>query len=373
MTPPFNGDFWRGLAVAADGLVFLRRAPDRVPELHPGDDADVWVGDLAGAVGWLGRAGFERQATANPDQTLMRWWPRAEEAPVYVDVCGQPTWAGGWYWAGPLHGAWQSLAHGLVAKGDWRHFRRRFDDADLLDHPAMGRWGGVLAWALRREAVPVLWLLCGCVGLRWSGRRWLASAGARWRHRLAKMRRRRGLEIGFAGVDGSGKSSTVAALARTGLPAKVLYMGARPGTVVGRVTAGYRGPGRGLIGAADIALRRISGMVWARRGRVVLYDRDPACRAPRRASRLINALYAPMRAVIERPVDASFFLDGDVETFWRRKGEHGPATLARLRADVVNGYGGRRVRRVDTAAAPLPAVVAHLAAVIRERHAERAA
>ena len=262
-----------------------------------------------------------------------------------------------------MHAPWQSVAHGLIAKGDWRHFRKRFADDDLFDHPSVERWRQVLRWTLRYGMTPLVWVLAAAAGLRWSPRRWGRSVRALWHQRWAKLRRRQGLEIGFAGVDGSGKSSTVAALAASSLPTKVLYMGGAPGHRYrprgGQGWIPGSGPWLDLCGGFGVAPAHRYGLGTARAGWSYMTGTRRVAPNARRTACSMGST-PPLRAVSERPVDLSVFLDGDVEAFWRRKGEHTPEVLGRLRAAVEVGYAGRQPTRIDTVALPQNQVVARI-------------
>jgi hypothetical protein len=131
-------------------------------------------------------------------------------------------------------------------------------------------------------------------------------------------------------VDGTGKSSVANALLGLPAPVTVVYMGPHDyRTRIMRFIVKHKlpVPFRQVVFRYDLLVRRLSGWLYARRGRIVIYDRHPAERLePRQRSRR-NMIKNVLEHLSAWPVDLTFWLSGDYQALYQRKPEYSPAQL----------------------------------------------
>jgi len=146
-------------------------------------------------------------------------------------------------------------------------------------------------------------------------------------------KRRAGIEVGFIGVDGTGKTSVANAVSFWNVPIKVIHMGNKNfqtrfmrlfeqkviGWPFGRIATNY-----------ELLVRRLQGWNLARKGWIVIYDRHPiehfepdAKLFKHKVGNLLNAMY-------NWEPDLTFYFTGDYSTIFERKKEYSAAQLQQM-------------------------------------------
>ena len=339
----FSDDFVRGFEAAAGSVTGLKRTFDLHDPIKPGKDVDVLVERFDAACAYLERNGFIASVLVpqNPDNRLYSFYHQGlRTPPIQIHLYRKPCWGRAWRWSGRLSREEAKWIGSVLEK-------RSFDHVEHVTEVWRGRSSSTAARRFLEAAVTVrsrplvVTALC-LLGLRLSPSALMTSIAMAMRRRYWQLRHRIGVEIGFAGVDGSGKSSLVDWLEKQlCAPVQSMYMGSADYvTVFARYLdrRGYRGRLWPLIERCDQAVRRLFGIVAAKRARIVLYDRDPNAVQGYTGSAWKRALMRPFEALLGRPVDMAVFLDGDLEVFHRRKGEHDPERLGELRSEIVRSY-----------------------------------
>lgn len=273
--------------------------------------------------------------------TALRFGPRAVHVPALDGALARAVREGALPRLHPADGFFALLLHVLLDKRavDERHARTlellapaALDSAvarslfastagaeTVIRAAADGRWDQAASWARS---------LRGGSPAGSAARAFAKRVG--WR--LTPLRRR-GLTVALLAPDGAGKTTLIAALARTfPIPVRTIYMGL------------YRNPRRRLPPGVGLAsrlalqwLRYARAAYHRRRGRVVLFDRytDDASIAERAAGARDRLRRRLLVRVVPRP-DLLVVLDAPAEELFRRKGEHDLAILERARAHYLN-------------------------------------
>ncbi len=316
-------------AIAPDA--FLMRAP--IPSAEPfetagGRDLDILLSDqsIPPVRDFLLQEGF-RLEYARPSY-LARYRLRLPQfpGPVGVDLYRARAWGDGYLASPSVH---MTPIAGLLLRAvvDGKgpgYFAQRSQDAT----PAIQLGERVLSGS-RLLTLRGL-LLRGVVkpDLRWLARTGLRRLG----HLLHRLRHHSGLEICLLGVDGTGKTSVAAGLAAMSPIVRTIYLGDNFCSWPVRFVRRFSLP-RPLPQMArhfELFTRRLKGLILARRGYIVVYDRHPMERlaiAPRTFRERFNNLMARAYA---RPVDFIYWFQGDPQRLWERKKEHPPEKLRDL-------------------------------------------
>lgn len=188
----------------------------------------------------------------------------------------------------------------------------------------------------------------------WTRRRPLSTRRRRLTGRVARrcaplVRARRGLTVALVGLDGAGKSTAAAGIARSfPFPVSTVYMSPAPRA---RARSSPRGLSFALLLGAQ--LRR-----WARaqeqraRGRLVLFDRY-AYDALMPARRAVNARGRLRRWLLGHACPApalTVLLDAPADVLYARKPEHPPAVLETEREAYLRLARSRRATVIDATA-----------------------
>ncbi|HEC11337.1 MAG TPA: ATP-binding cassette domain-containing protein [Acidimicrobiales bacterium] len=168
--------------------------------------------------------------------------------------------------------------------------------------------------------------------------------------KLQKATVRRGPSLALLGPDGAGKSTLVAALARSCRPEPhIEYMGVYP-----RSRRPVRLPGVGLVTTVGrLWTAQARAAVARRRGRPVIFDRHPleAAHVGPPTSGRGRLRRRVLSHTVPRP-DHVVVLDAPVEELLRRKPEHSPDRTAEMRESYLRLAGSVGARVVDTTEGP---------------------
>lgn len=181
-------------------------------------------------------------------------------------------------------------------------------------------------------------LVTGIVSVKW--RFLLKSIKNIIADRIRQLIYKRGLEVSFIGVDGTGKTMLTQNLKKIlPLPVKSIYMGDNcyltwPIQWLVKKDNPYS-PAFFLASHLEMVYRRLKGFFWSKRGYVVLYDRHPVekIRLNYGWKAVLNNSFAVLYNV---NLDLSIMLTGDLDTIQKRKNEHPTEKLKELEANIVN-------------------------------------
>jgi thymidylate kinase len=195
--------------------------------------------------------------------------------------------------------------------------------------------------------------------------------------RLMQLLRRNGLEVGLIGVDGTGKSTLASGLAGTSLPVRAIYMGDNqftswPMKLVRRGRLPWPLPVLAM--HYELLRRRLRGRCLARRGYIVVYDRHPAERSEPFPSGLKQRLNRWLARGYDGAVDLTFYLTGDFDVLFRRKGEARAAQLREMDARLRSILQQRRIsyEQIDATSADTPEVLRQVTDAVIAAYAARA-
>ncbi len=336
---------WNGIKQVSPAAILLRGPTCLNPVWlgsESGGDIDVLAenGRIAAVRAFLRGQGFQRVFKPHPYlERYRRWVPGTMQAHT-VDLFKTVEWGLGYRQAkgnGELPDARvASLLHAVVdGKGTARFEREHHGPPWQGEMPGIGRFG-LVGRALWRIGSPSL--LTSYLILTGAIRPHLAAISTSLLRRMAyliwKLRGKVGMEIAFLGVDGAGKTSVASALLRLPAPVKVIYI------YLGMGTHDYRtAPMRFIMRhnfpallqktllRLDVLVRRLEGWSYARRGWLVVYDRHPL----ERLDPLNRSLYGIARNLLDGiyawRVDWTFWLTGDYQAIYLRKGDYPVSNL----------------------------------------------
>jgi hypothetical protein len=331
---------WKGIRQVSPSAVLLRGPACLNPiwlGSDSGGDIDVLAedGTIEAVRAFLREQGFHRVFKPHAYLERYRRWTRGDMQAHTVDLFKREEWGQGYRRAkanGSLPDArMASLLHAIVdGKGTARFEREHHGPPWQGELPGIGRFG-LLGRALWRLGSPSLLtgylMLTGAI--RPDPAAIFTSLFRRAAYLIWKLRGRVGMEIAFLGVDGAGKTSVASALLRLPVPVKIIYIYLGMGehdyrTAPMRFIMRHNFPPqlKRVLLRFDLLVRRVEGWLFSRRGWIVVYDRHPFERVdPRRRSltglarNLLNGIYAWR-------VDWTFWLTGDYQAIYLRKGDY---------------------------------------------------
>ena len=331
-------------------------------DISAGGDLDILINreDYAKVFQWLSSQGLREEWCPHPFRHPWRLRTPEFQRELTVDVYLKERW--GWGVSvkdqpAPVTAIQARLMRAIFDKDNADYFLREFPVHDITDVLSPRRGTAIIErlWARRRLGLlrGMLWI-SGVVKVHWGDvtRYFLGRAA----NRIDTLRRRRGLEVGLLGIDGTGKSTLSTSLVqRLPLPTRRLYMGndqfLTPMMRWAKSRAGHSRTIHFVCFHIEMAYRRILGSLWARRGYVVIYDRHPIERMrpgrgiKARLVRLIARLYA-------HSTDLNFWLDGPTDALVDRKPEHSHDQLECLRLKLADQIDQSNIvaKKIDTVA-----------------------
>ncbi len=359
MGTEFYGVIWQEIRRRAPAAVLLR-GPSGLDPHYPGRGGDLDIllpTDWACVTEFLEEMGFRREYAPESYRTVYRCRRCQEPESYTVDLYRAQLWSAGFLARTQSADLIEpSLAYLLRAVFDGKGVRYLESYRAVLEgSPIWGRVDGnrLARFALQRDHLRFLGLSLWSIGLvrpQWSSI--LRTFGWRFAWALCLLTRKRGVEVGLIGVDGSGKSTVAATLRRLPLPAVVIYMGhSKSTTWLMRMADRVRFPPplSFLAAHCEMFSRRLRGRLLAQRGWVVIYDRHPIERfgGSTPVKRFINDLLVQSYAW---PTDLMFWLTGSYQEMLTRKGEHTVDELERMDQLLHQTLTGRAVPfvRVNT-------------------------
>lgn len=369
-------ELWQDLSAAVPGLEVLR-GTTQVPGRWSsgGGDLDLHAPGhlLEAAHEHLEQAGFRREFAA---QSYRRRMVRRRLGvwPTTIDLYAEPLFGAGF---ASVDGAATAapeaaLMRAVFDKHDLSYFleRHRPDDLGMVWRSASGRLAGPSGSAT--ASLVAARLLAGRVA-RLRPDVALSSLRMRAARRTRLLREPAGFEVAFVGPDGSGKTTLVAKLMdRVPLPAQTIYMGGKDWqTWLMRKMVGK--PGSMIPRHLEQGLRRRRGFFASRRGEVVMYERHPHETEPKEQHPLKRLLARSLFALYGWEVELAVMLTGDPELIFARKGEHDPATLARLDSwlsDMARRQSGEVITLDSTELDP-EAIATRVGELLIERYQRR--
>lgn len=388
-TNPYEA-IWSGIRQASPAAILLRGPACLNPiwlGSESGGDIDVLVedGKMAAVNAFLRDQGFHHVFKAHTYLERYRRWTRGDTQAHTVDLFKTVEWGLGYRQAkakGVLPDARvASLLHAVVdGKGTARFEQEHHGPPWQLEMPGIGRFGlvGKALWRIGSTS-----LLTGYLILRGVIRPHLSAIFLFLLRKMAyliwRLRGKVGMEIAFLGVDGAGKTSVASAL-RLPAPAKVIYIYIGMGlhdfrTAPMRFIVRHNFPRviRKILFRFDVLTRRLEGWCYSRLGWVVVYDRhpserlDPLNRSPSGLARnLLDGIFAWR-------VDWTFWLTGDHQRIYLRKGDYPVSEL-----EITDDRYGNILKhydlphdKIDVTRTDLKEVITFATERVLEMHMER--
>lgn len=382
---------WDGIRQVSRSAVLLRGPACLNPiwlGSESGGDIDVLAtdGTIEAIRAFLRDQGFHRVFKPHAYLERYRRWTRGDMQAQTVDLFKREEWGPG-YRRAKANGALPdarvaSLLHAIVdGKGTARFEREHHGPPWQWELPGIGRFGllGRALWRLGSPSLLTAYLmLTGAI--RPDAAAIFTGLFRRAAYLIWKLRGRVGMEIAFLGVDGVGKTTVASALLRLPVPVKIIYIYLGMGehdyrTAPMRFIMRHNFPSqlKRILLRFDLLVRRMEGWLFSRRGWIVVYDRHPFERVDPRRRSLTGLARNALNSIYAWPVDWTFWLTGDHEVIYLRKGDYPVSDLEMVdeRYRTVLKYYDLPNDKIDVTRTDLQEVISITTSRVLELYKER--